>query len=307
MSVKVVVPDAIISAAASRVPHLTKSRSTFLASAGKMKCWSQSMRSRSSAMPRKSVIGTCVCAFTKPGRMAMPRARIVSAPANRLTMSADLPTPTMSPLSIATAPSSIFGPAMVMTVPPVMTMSTRRGAAWAIAAAKNVSVRSRRRNMAANLSGIGCARTIPRMKARITHRATYADLEKVPENMVAELIDGDLYTSPRPAGPHADTSSVLGMLIGFPYRLGRGGPGGWWIVDEPEVHLDIDVEVLVPDLAGWRRERMPQIPKDHRFIIPPDWVCEVLSPSTARIDRGKKMRIYAEHGVPWMWILDPLT
>jgi Uma2 family endonuclease len=144
------------------------------------------------------------------------------------------------------------------------------------------------------------------MKARISHRATYADLEKVPENMVAELIDGDLYTWPRPAGPHADTSSVLGMFIGFPYRLGRGGPGGWWIVDEPELHLEIDEEVLVPDLAGWRRERMPQIPKDHRFIIPPDWVCEVLSPSTTRIDRGKKMRIYAEHGVPWMWLVDPI-
>jgi Uma2 family endonuclease len=145
------------------------------------------------------------------------------------------------------------------------------------------------------------------MKARIRGRATYADLEKVPANLVAELIDGDLYTWPRPAGPHADASSVLGMLIGFPYRLGRGGPGGWWIVDEPELHLRVDEEVLVPDVAGWRRVRMPRIPKDHRFIVPPDWVCEVLSPSTARIDRGKKMRIYAEHGVPWMWLIDPLT
>jgi Uma2 family endonuclease len=144
------------------------------------------------------------------------------------------------------------------------------------------------------------------MKARIRGRATYADLEKVPENMVAELIDGDLYTWPRPAGPHADMSSVLGMIIGPPYRLGRGGPGGWWIVDEPELHLDIDVQVLVPDLAGWRRERMPQIPKDHRFIVTPDWVCEVISPSSLRTDRGKKMRIYAEHGVPWMWLVDPI-
>jgi Uma2 family endonuclease len=144
------------------------------------------------------------------------------------------------------------------------------------------------------------------MKARIRGRATYSDLLKVPENMVAELIDGDLYTWPRPAGPHADTSSVLGMIIGPPYRLGRGGPGGWWIVDEPELHLDIDEQVLVPDLAGWRRERMPRIPRDHRFIVPPDWVCEVLSPSTASIDRGKKMRIYADHGVPWMWLVDPI-
>ena len=143
------------------------------------------------------------------------------------------------------------------------------------------------------------------MTALLHPRATYEDLLKVPENLVAELIDGDLYTSPRPAGPHADTSSVLGMLIGLPYRLGRGGPGGWWIIDEPELHLD--EQVLVSDLAGWRRERMPRIPRDHRFVIPPDWVCEVLSPATARIDRGKKMRIYAEHDVRWMWIVDPIA
>jgi Uma2 family endonuclease len=161
--------------------------------------------------------------------------------------------------------------------------------------------------MVANLSGIGRARTIRQMKARIRGRATYADLEKVPQNMVAELIDGDLYAWPRPAGPHADTSSVLGMIIGPPYRLGRGGPGGWWIVDEPELHLELNEQVLVPDLAGWRRERMPRIPKDQRFVISPDWVCEVLSPSTARIDRGRKMDIYAKHEVPWLWIIDPIA
>ena len=142
------------------------------------------------------------------------------------------------------------------------------------------------------------------MKALSRRAATYQDLLDAPENMVAELIDGDLYTWPRPAGPHADMSSVLGMLIDFPYRLGRGGPGGWWIVDEPELHLG--EQVVVPDLAGWRRERMPRIPKDHRFVIPPDWVCEVISPSTVRIDRGKKRRIYAEFGVAWLWIGDPI-
>ncbi|MEA2163662.1 MAG: hypothetical protein QOK37_1789 [Thermoanaerobaculia bacterium] len=141
------------------------------------------------------------------------------------------------------------------------------------------------------------------MKALMHQRATYDDLVNVPENMVAELIDGELYASPRPAGLHADMSSVLGMLIGFPYRLGRGGPGGWWIVDEPELHLG--EQVVVPDLAGWRRERMPQIPRDHRFVIEPDWVCEVISPSTARVDRGKKKHIYAEHDVSWLWIVDP--
>ncbi|HSY52657.1 MAG TPA: Uma2 family endonuclease [Thermoanaerobaculia bacterium] len=143
------------------------------------------------------------------------------------------------------------------------------------------------------------------MKARSRGTATYRDLLKVPENMVAELIDGDLYTSPRPAGPHARFSSALGMDIGTPYDRGRGGPGGWWIIFEPELHLG--EQVVVPDLAGWRRERMPRIPKDQRFIVTPDWVCEVISPSTARIDRGKKMDIYAGHAVPWLWIIDPIA
>jgi Uma2 family endonuclease len=141
------------------------------------------------------------------------------------------------------------------------------------------------------------------MKARRLTKATYDDLMKVPETLVAELIDGELYTWPRPAGPHARFSSALGMDIGTPYDRGRGGPGGWWILDEPELHLGENV--LVPDLAGWRRERMPEIPHDHRFIIEPDWVCEVISPSTTRVDRGKKARIYAEHDVPWLWLVDP--
>lgn len=144
------------------------------------------------------------------------------------------------------------------------------------------------------------------MKARMRGRATYADLEKVPENMVAELIDGDLYASPRPAGPHARFATALAMDIGPPYDRGRSGPGGWWIVFEPEVHFTLNEQVLVPDLGGWRRERMPRIPKDQRFVVSPDWVCEVISPSSLRIDRGKKMRIYAEHGVPWMWLVDPI-
>ena len=142
------------------------------------------------------------------------------------------------------------------------------------------------------------------MTALLHQRATYDDLLKVPENMVAELIDGDLYTSPRPAGPHARFASALSMDIGPPYDRGRGGPGGWWILFEPELHLD--EQVLVPDLAGWRRERMPQIPKEQRFVVPPDWVCEVISPSSARVDRGRKMDIYGDHGVQWLWIVDPL-
>lgn len=126
---------------------------------------------------------------------------------------------------------------------------------------------------------------------------------KVPENLVAELIDGELYAWPRPAGPHARFSSALGMDIGTPYDRGRGGPGGWWILDEPELHLGENV--LVPDLAGWRRERMPEIPQDHRFVIEPDWVCEVISTATARVIRAKKTRIYAKCGLSWLWLVDP--
>jgi Uma2 family endonuclease len=138
---------------------------------------------------------------------------------------------------------------------------------------------------------------------RVRQNATYEDLIKAPGNMVAEIIDGDLYTWPRPAGPHTRVASVLGMDIGPPYDLGRGGPGGWWILDEPELHLGR--HVLVPDIGGWRRERMPAIPQDQKFTIPPDWICEVISPSTGRVDREKKMPICAEHAVSHAWLVDP--
>jgi Uma2 family endonuclease len=141
------------------------------------------------------------------------------------------------------------------------------------------------------------------MSARLREHATYDDLLKVPENMVAELIEGELYASPRPGGPHTNASSALGMLVGSAYQLGRGGPGGWWILDEPELHLGRDV--LVPDLAGWRKERMPEIPKSHIFSIVPDWVCEVTSPSNGRLDRLKKMPVYAREGVPFAWLVEP--
>lgn len=134
--------------------------------------------------------------------------------------------------------------------------------------------------------------------------ATYEDLMQVPENQVAEIIHGQLYVWPRPGGMHARFASALGMDIGPPYDRGRGGPGGWWILDEPEVHLS--EHVLVPDLAGWRRERLPVIPRDHIFTVPPDWVCEVLSPSTARVDRAKKLPIYVRHEVDYAWIVDPV-
>jgi Uma2 family endonuclease len=135
--------------------------------------------------------------------------------------------------------------------------------------------------------------------------ATYDDLVKLPDNLVAEILDGELHASPRPAPAHAITGSLLGVALGGPYTLGRGGPGGWLIIDEPELHLRADV--LVPDLAGWKRERMPRRPNTAYFPLAPDWVCEILSPSTAVIDRARKLRIYAREGVAHAWLVDPLA
>lgn len=133
--------------------------------------------------------------------------------------------------------------------------------------------------------------------------ATYQDVLDAPPNMVAELIRGALHLHPRPALPHGFTGSSLGMEIGGPFQKGRGGPGGWWIVFEPELHLGD--EIVVPDLAGWLRERMPRFPRTAYTSIAPNWVCEVLSPSTRNTDRTDKRDIYGEHGVQWMWLVDP--
>jgi Uma2 family endonuclease len=140
-------------------------------------------------------------------------------------------------------------------------------------------------------------------KTTATPPATYEDLLKLPDHIVAEIVDGELFTSPRPASKHARASSVLGGKLGPPFDHGEGGPGGWWIIDEPELHLGRDV--LVPDLAGWRRERMPQFPDVAYFELVPDWVCEVVSPYTARLDRVYKMPKYAAHSVAQLWLIDP--
>jgi Uma2 family endonuclease len=133
--------------------------------------------------------------------------------------------------------------------------------------------------------------------------ATYHDLREVPDHFIAEMFDGDLYASPRPGIPHSRAASVLGGKLGDPFDHGRGGPGGWLILDEPELHFGNDV--LVPDLAAWRRERLPRLSDDAFLTLAPDWVCEVLSKSTEALDRGKKLRVYAREGVSHTWLVDP--
>ena len=133
--------------------------------------------------------------------------------------------------------------------------------------------------------------------------ATYADLVALPENLVGEILAGELVVSPRPAPRHARAASSAGGLLSGPFDFGRGGPGGWWILDEPELHLGADV--VVPDLGGWRRSRMPALPEAAFFELAPDWVCEVLSPSTQRYDRVQKLAIYARVRVAHYWLIDP--
>jgi Uma2 family endonuclease len=133
--------------------------------------------------------------------------------------------------------------------------------------------------------------------------ATYEDIEALPVGWVGEIIADELYASPRPAFRHLHVATRLGSLLGQPFDLGRGGPGGWWFFDEPELHFGYNV--LVPDLAGWRRERMPEPPDRPWMTLAPDWVCEVLSPSTRNVDRIRKMPLYHLEGVSHAWIIDP--
>lgn len=141
--------------------------------------------------------------------------------------------------------------------------------------------------------------------------AVMAAFRAVPDTMVAEIVDGELHTMPRPARPHTKAASVLGGELHAPFRRGIGGPGGWVILDRPEIHLGPKPDIVVPDLAGWRRERMPDAvgPDDAPpyYDVAPDWVCEILSPSTEALDRGKKMRVYRREGVRHAWLINPLA
>lgn len=134
-------------------------------------------------------------------------------------------------------------------------------------------------------------------------RATYRDVIESPAYMVAEIIGGELRLSDRPPIPATAAATTLGEDLGLPFHRGRGGPGGWLILRGPELHLGDDI--LVPDLAGWRRDRLPILPDASFLTIPPDWICEVLSKSTEKMDRTEKMPIYAASGVQYAWLVHP--
>ena len=144
------------------------------------------------------------------------------------------------------------------------------------------------------------------MGEAVKKTAVYEDLYAIPENMTGEIINGELIVTPRPSVRHMITASVLGGKLTPPYYFGEGGgPGGWIILYETEIMLGD--ELLVPDFAGWRKERFPGVPKENWISVPPDWVCEILSPSTMRVDRIRKMPIYARYSITHLWLMDPVA
>jgi Uma2 family endonuclease len=133
--------------------------------------------------------------------------------------------------------------------------------------------------------------------------ATYADIEALPAHLTGEIAFGVLHTMTRPTQGHGHAAFGLQLEVGNPFGRGRGGPGGWYFLAEPELHLG--QHIVVPDLAGWRMDRRPRTPKSHKITIAPDWVCEILSPSTQRFDRTDKLAIYAAFNVGHCWYVDP--
>jgi Uma2 family endonuclease len=134
--------------------------------------------------------------------------------------------------------------------------------------------------------------------------ATWDDLDEVPEGYVGEVVAGEIVLTPRPDPPHTRATSDLGALLGAWFRFGIGGPGGWIIHDEPRIRFGNDIRV--PDIGGWKKERYEQ-PEKGPFLVIPDWVCEVLSMRTAKVDRGEKLPLYARHAVRHCWLLDPIA
>ncbi len=138
-----------------------------------------------------------------------------------------------------------------------------------------------------------------------SRQATYADIQALPPNVTGEILYGVLHTHPRPARPHIFAASAIGTIIGSPFQFGQDGPGGWVILDEPELHLG--EHIVVPDLAGWRSERFTETEDGPWYEVAPDWICELQSPSTRSVDIGPKRRIYAEFGVECLWYVDPVA
>lgn len=143
------------------------------------------------------------------------------------------------------------------------------------------------------------------VEERRARPAQYSDIEALPEHVIGEILEGELFTSPRPRLRHASAATRLARRIGSGFEDGTGGPGGWIVLAEPELHLAENV--LVPDLAAWRRERLPEVPDLPWLELAPDWLCEVISPATEGTDRGKKLRIYARARVGHVWLLNPAS
>lgn len=140
-----------------------------------------------------------------------------------------------------------------------------------------------------------------------TRRAGYEDVLAVDARLIAEVIDGVLHTQPRPSLLHAQVTTELTSCLNPAFRHGRGGPGGWIFLMEPELHLGVEPDIVVPDIAGWRTSRMPRVPAEPYLTLAPDWLAEVLSPSTMRIDRVIKLPVYAQRGVGHVWLIDPVA
>jgi hypothetical protein len=150
--------------------------------------------------------------------------------------------------------------------------------------------------------------TPPSTHAHNTYRAYRAVIDALPRELTGQVIGGRLVVVPRPAIPHAKVAGSLNTLVAGPFQFGLGGPGGWWILPEPELSLglDPDFEPVVPDLAGWQRASVAHLPDTATCSIVPSWICEILSPSTEDDDRAEKMPFYARAGVDHGWLVDPL-
>jgi Uma2 family endonuclease len=136
--------------------------------------------------------------------------------------------------------------------------------------------------------------------------ATYADLEALPEDARGEVLAGEIVVQPSPTPIHQSTIGEIYAELRGPFQRGRGGPGGWWLIQDVDVEFGPH-DICRPDISGWRVERVPAFPADRPVRHRPDWLCEGLSPRTALRDQGDKRAIYQRAGVPWYWLVDPLN